>query len=125
MLLWPRMAFQGSLAADVLVGEEPGNDKLITLFGTSVNPGRRANSAVMLCYSGLKKRYYEIQINAPGVPPHRRVVHVVTLNEESPIKRAVAEGLLQKEQAQQASIREVSVQECIRSWQEAKWKHSN
>jgi len=76
---------------------------------------------VILCC--LKKRYYEIQVHADNLPAHRRVVHVVTLNEESPLKRAVAEGLLERDHVPRATIRELSVDECLRAWNRSKWRH--
>jgi hypothetical protein len=76
----------------------------------------------MLSYRALKKRYYEIEVHSPDLPVHRRKVHVVTLNEESPLKRAVAEGLLQTDHVPKASIRELSVDECLREWNRSKWR---
>ncbi|MBA4147531.1 MAG: hypothetical protein H0X66_05395 [Verrucomicrobia bacterium] len=70
----------------------------------------------------MKKRYYEIRVNSADLPVNRRVVHVVTWNEESPLNRAVAEGLLERDHLPKVSIRELSVDECLQAWNRSKWR---
>lgn len=71
-----------------------------------------------------KRKYYEIKINCNEVPAFKRVVHVVTWREESPVQRALAEGLIAREQASKASYKELSVHDCLHAWEQTKRRSS-
>jgi hypothetical protein len=69
----------------------------------------------------MERRYHEVVVDRPELPPRKKQLHVVTFGDEDPIERAVREGLLKPENKAFAHSREISREECFKRWQQAKF----
>ena len=70
----------------------------------------------------MLRRYYEIEVDAPELPLRQRRFQIVVSGDQNPADRAIKEGLLKPANLAKARCREISREECLRRWHEAKFQ---
>jgi hypothetical protein len=70
----------------------------------------------MLTSAALKRRYFELRVQSPELSDAGRLLHVITFSGESPVERAVSEGLLKREHLHAVEVIEISREDCVKNW---------